>query len=60
MTLTTFETIRPASSPHARVALFDFDGSLSLVRTGWMEVMIPMMIEILAEFNRQEQMIKTA
>jgi phosphoglycolate phosphatase-like HAD superfamily hydrolase len=43
------EIIRPASSPHARVALFDFDGSLSLIRTGWMQVMVPMMVEILAE-----------
>ena len=48
------ETIRPASAPSARVALFDFDGSLSLVRTGWMEVMIPMMIEILAELKTGE------
>jgi phosphoglycolate phosphatase len=48
------ETIRPASSPHARVALFDFDGSLSLIRTGWMDVMIPMMVEILAELKTGE------
>jgi phosphoglycolate phosphatase len=48
------ETIRPPSSPHARVALFDFDGSLSLIRTGWMEVMIPMMVEILAELKTGE------
>jgi phosphoglycolate phosphatase len=48
------ETIRPASSPHARVALFDFDGSLSLIRTGWMQVMIPMMVEILAELKTGE------
>jgi phosphoglycolate phosphatase len=48
------ETIRPASAPHARVALFDFDGSLSLIRTGWMQVMIPMMVEILAELKTGE------
>jgi len=28
--------------------LFDFDGTLSLIRTGWMRVMVPMMIEVLA------------
>ncbi len=28
-------------------ALFDFDGTLSLIREGWPEVMVPMMVEIL-------------
>ena len=28
-----------------RVALFDFDGTLSLIREGWPEIMIPMMVE---------------
>src|SRR5690242_4851807 len=31
-----------------RAALFDFDGTLSLIREGWPEVMIPMMVEHLA------------
>ena len=48
------EIIRPASSPQARVALFDFDGSLSLIRTGWMQVMVPMMVEILANLKTGE------
>jgi phosphoglycolate phosphatase len=49
------ETIHPgAAAPDARVAIFDFDGTLSLVRTGWMNVMIPMMIEVLAELNTGE------
>jgi phosphoglycolate phosphatase-like HAD superfamily hydrolase len=30
-----------------RHVLFDFDGTLSLVREGWPEVMVPMMVEIL-------------
>lgn len=30
-----------------RSAIFDFDGTLSLIREGWPQVMIPMMIEIL-------------
>ncbi len=34
--------------------LFDFDGTLSLVREGWPEVMIPMMIDILAETPQAE------
>jgi len=31
-----------------RAVLFDFDGTLSLIREGWPEVMIPMMVEHLA------------
>jgi len=48
------ETVRPVSAAQARVALFDFDGSLSLIRTGWFEVMVPMMVETLAELNTGE------
>src|SRR5262245_3831548 len=49
------ETIHPgASAPEARVAVFDFDGTISLVRSGWMNVMIPMMIEVLGELNTGE------
>jgi phosphoglycolate phosphatase len=38
----------------ARVVLFDFDGTLSLVRSGWMDVMVPMMVEFLAELKTGE------
>jgi len=49
------ETIHPgAAAPDARVAIFDFDGTLSLIRTGWMNVMVPMMIEILADLRTGE------
>ena len=34
--------------------LFDFDGTLSLIREGWPEVMVPMMVEILAETGTSE------
>lgn len=37
-----------APAARARVVLFDFDGTLSLIRAGWVEVMVPMMVEILA------------
>jgi phosphoglycolate phosphatase len=42
------EIIRRATAPAAKLVLFDFDGSLSLIRTGWMQVMVPMMVEVLA------------
>jgi phosphoglycolate phosphatase-like HAD superfamily hydrolase len=32
-----------------RHALFDFDGTLSLIREGWQGVMIPLMVELLLE-----------
>src|SRR3982074_3001272 len=49
------EIIHPgAAAPDARVAIFDFDGTLSLIRTGWMNVMVPMMIEIRAGVHRGE------
>ena len=43
-----------ACASRTRVALFDFDGTISLIRSGWMEVMIPMMVELLAETKSGE------
>ena len=49
------ETVNPgAHARGARVALFDFDGTLSLVRAGWEHVMIPMMVEYLLETRSGE------
>lgn len=49
------ENLRPgASAKRARVVLFDFDGTLSLIRSGWVEVMVPMMVEVLAELKSGE------
>jgi phosphoglycolate phosphatase-like HAD superfamily hydrolase len=39
---------------HIRHALFDFDGTVSLIREGWQGVMIPMMVEFLLETPRRE------
>ena len=41
------EIIRPAKGRKFACAIFDFDGTLSLIRRGWQDVMIPMMVEIL-------------
>lgn len=49
------ETLNPsAHARNARVALFDFDGTLSLVRAGWEHVMVPMMVEYLLATNSGE------
>ncbi len=49
------EQLRPGvSARHARVCLFDFDGTISLIRSGWMDVMVPMMVEILLDLKTGE------
>jgi phosphoglycolate phosphatase len=53
--LQSIEILRPGvSAERARVALFDFDGTISTIRSGWVEVMVPMMVEILAELKTGE------
>ncbi len=37
-----------------RSVLFDFDGTLSLIREGWPQVMIPMMVQVLRETKTEE------
>ncbi len=51
----TLEILRQGvSAGRAKVALFDFDGTISLIRAGWVDVMVPMMVEILAELKTGE------
>lgn len=55
MTRNTIEIIsgrRPAG--HFRYALFDFDGTISVIREGWQEVMIPYMVEELQLLGTDE------
>jgi phosphoglycolate phosphatase-like HAD superfamily hydrolase len=49
------ECLRPGTTAdRVKVVLFDFDGTVSLIRAGWFEVMVPMMVEILAELKTGE------
>jgi phosphoglycolate phosphatase len=49
------EIIRPDfARGNLRYALFDFDGTISLIREGWQEIMIPMMVEILIQTPHHE------
>lgn len=41
------EILRPAAGRKFACALLDFDGTLSLIRQGWQDVMVPVMVEIL-------------
>jgi phosphoglycolate phosphatase len=43
-----------ANAIGARAALFDFDGTLSVIRSGWVDVMVPMMVEILLDLKTGE------
>ena len=38
--------------PSARAVMFDFDGTVALVRAGWMPLMLDMMMETLAPLSR--------
>ena len=49
------EIVRPgASAAQAKVVIFDFDGTLSLIRSGWMSVMVPLCVEELARLGTGE------
>jgi phosphoglycolate phosphatase-like HAD superfamily hydrolase len=47
---TSIEIVNPAiRRGHVRFALFDFDGTISLIREGWQQIMVPMMVDLLAQ-----------
>ena len=49
-----FELITPFECGKFKYALFDFDGTISLIREGWQEIMLPMMTELLMQTPRHE------
>jgi phosphoglycolate phosphatase-like HAD superfamily hydrolase len=52
---TGIEIVRePAARGQYQHALFDFDGTLSLIREGWPEIMAPMMVEALMNTPNHE------
>ena len=53
---TAIEIVRPrAPGPTPEHALFDFDGTLSLIREGWTEIKVPMMVGILLPVARKDE-----
>ncbi len=48
------ELVHPLNGSKIRFAVFDFDGTLSLIREGWQQIMIPMMVEILQATGTDE------
>ena len=49
--------IRPSFAPRPEIShvVFDFDGTLSLIRQGWPEVMVPMFTEALPPIDGESQ-----
>lgn len=50
----SMEIIKPWRGFEIRYALLDFDGTISLIREGWRELMIPYFIEVLSATNSGE------
>lgn len=46
--------LKGAHAGAAKVVLFDFDGTLSLIRAGWVDIMVPMAVDLLVETNSGE------
>ena len=52
---TSIEVVRETTRRgQIRSALFDFDGTISLIREGWQQVMVPMMVELLLQAPKHE------
>ncbi|HMF75473.1 MAG TPA: HAD family hydrolase [Bryobacteraceae bacterium] len=43
-----------ATAARAKVVIFDFDGTLSVIRSGWMDIMLPLCVEHLMALNSGE------
>src|SRR5687767_12168084 len=49
-----------APRPAISQVLFDFDGTLSLIREGWPEVMLPMFVEMVPSLPGESEQAKRA
>lgn len=49
-----FEVVRPWEDYHIRYAMFDFDGTISLIRQGWQDIMIPYFVEVMRQTGTGE------
>lgn len=50
----SIETIKEYSGRGFKCALFDFDGTISLIREGWQKVMIPYFCEVIEALGTNE------
>lgn len=49
------EIVTPLVKPAFKTALFDFDGTVSLIRSGWQEIMVPYFTEVLMEVKGEDE-----
>ena len=49
-----FEVVHPWKGYNIRYAMFDFDGTISLIRQGWQDIMIPYFMEVVKETGTSE------
>ncbi len=52
---TSIEIVREIERGKIQHALFDFDGTISLVRDGWQSVMVPMMVDVLLKETQTDE-----
>ncbi len=52
---TSIEIIREIEGANVQHALFDFDGTISLIRDGWQSIMVPMMVDILLQETQTDE-----
>ena len=52
---TSIEIIHEIEGANIQHALFDFDGTISLVRDGWQTVMVPMMVDVLLKETQTDE-----
>jgi len=52
-----FAEFAPGFSPRPQIShvLFDFDGTLSLIREGWPQIMVPMFVEMLPSLSGESE-----
>ena len=48
------EVLRPIPAGETKAILFDFDGTISLLRAGWQQIMVDFMVEVLVEVAPHE------
>ena len=52
---TSIEIVRKIERANIQHALFDFDGTISIVRDGWQSVMVPMMVDVLLKETETDE-----
>ena len=52
---TSIEIVRKIERANIQHALFDFDGTISIVRDGWQSIMVPMMVDVLLKETQTDE-----